>query len=286
MKIAAVVMLYHPGDETVAYINSYRHAVDKVFVFDNTESGCTIKDDLLLRDKLIYFHDGKNKGIAKRLNEAAQIAIDRGFNWLLMMDQDSCFTISMINQYLTCLNNYENKEAVAMFGVKFEQVQSFSTECNPVSSDELITSGTLLNLSLYKKIGLFDENLFIDGVDHEYTIRTKNAGYKIIQFPNIQLTHQLGTLTSSASIKTLYLIKKEKKLHSPLRCYYVYRNNLYLQDKYKNTHVALMQKLDKIARSIIHNNLFYGKSPIKLIRYLLKAKRDFEKNRMGELSDD
>lgn len=98
-----------------------------------------------------------------------------------------------------------------MFGVNFEQdIQAGLLPCTPVFSTALITSGTLLNLSLFQKIGGFDENLFIDAVDHEYTIKSLLTGYKIIQFPCIQLTHQIGTLVKRASIKTLFLIKKIK----------------------------------------------------------------------------
>ena len=174
-----------------------------------------------------------------------------------------------------------------MFGVNFEQdIQAGLLPCTPVFSTALITSGTLLNLSLFQKIGGFDENLFIDAVDHKYTIKSLFAGYKIIQFPCIQLTHQIGTLVKRASIKTLFLIKKTKKLHSPLRCYYVYRNNLYLQQKYKNTNVINMQKLDKISKSIINTTLYYGRNSFKLMQYIFQAKKDFKDNKMGTYSDN
>ncbi|MEP7144842.1 MAG: glycosyltransferase [Ferruginibacter sp.] len=283
MNIAAVVILYHPGVETVANIDTYCNQVEKVYVFDNTEQVSIIKEMLLLKPGLLYFHDGKNEGIAARLNTAAQMAVAQGYEWLLMMDQDSSFTPLMIDNYLSCFNQYKNSEPVVMFGVNFEQdFQPAIAGCNPVFTNELITSGTLLNLSKFKKIGLFDENLFIDGVDHEYAIRSLLAGYKMIQFPHIQLSHQLGTLVKRASIKTLFLVKKVKKLHAPLRCYYIYRNNLYLQKKYKNINLVDMQKLNKIAQSTITTNFFYGRNVLKLIHYLLLAKKDFRNNKMGK----
>jgi rhamnosyltransferase len=284
MKIAAVVILYHPGEETLANINSYYNHVDKIYVFDNTEYGSDLKERLLIKPKIYYYYDCENEGIAKRLNNAAQISIFEGFDWLLMMDQDSSFSDEMIINYFKCCRQYQHNDEVAMFGVEFEQrIQPASISCKPVFSSELITSGTLLNLLLFRKIGQFDENLFIDGVDHEYTIRTLLAGYKIVQFPNIQLTHQIGILVNRASIKTLYLIKKQKKLHSPLRCYYVYRNNLYLQQKYKNTTVVSMQKMDRMATSIINTTLYYGRNSFQLMQYIYRAKSDFKRNKMGKL---
>lgn len=212
MKIAAIVILYHPCQETIDNINSYYNYVDKIYVFDNTEQQSTLKEPLLLRSKISYYHNGKNEGIAKRHNEAAHLSVAEGFDWILMMDQDSGFAVPMIENYLENFYQYKCTNNIAMFGVNFEQdIQTVSLSCAPVFSTELITSGTLLNLSLFQKIGGFDENLFIDAVDHEYTIKALLAGYKIVQFPCIQLTHQIGTLVKRASIKTFFLFKKTKK---------------------------------------------------------------------------
>ena len=284
MKIAAVVTLYHPGEETLANIASYYNYVNKIFVFDNTEEGSSLKDNLCLQSKISFHHDGQNEGIAKRLNAAAIMAINEGYDWLLMMDQDSAFSTLMIENYLECFKNYLPNNDVAMFGINYEQGEITPTsKCEALFSEELITSGTLLNLSLFKAIGLFDENLFIDAVDNEYTIRTLLAGYKIIQFRNIQLKHQIGSLLKRASIKTLFLIKKEKKVHSSLRCYYIYRNNLYIQHKYKNTNVEYLKKLDVMVSSTIMRALYYGRNLRELIYYISKAKKDFKNNRMGKL---
>jgi rhamnosyltransferase len=285
MKIAAVVILYHPGQDTMDNISSYANYVERIYVFDNTEQASKLRSQLLSNPKIHYYQDGENQGIAKRLNTAAKMAIEDGVDWLLMMDQDSSFTKPMIENYFVCFHQYIPKNDVAMIGVNFEQQpQSTDSICNAVLSDELITSGTLLNLDLFKVIGGFDEQLFIDGVDHEYTIRTLLAGFKIVQFTNIQLVHSLGTLVKKASVKTLFLVKKQKRIHSPLRCYYVHRNNLYLQKKYKNTTVVSMDKLDKMANANISNSFFYGENPLQVIRYVFFAKRDARINKMGKYS--
>jgi len=283
MQIAAVVILYHPGQETIDNITTYSNYVGKIYVFDNTEQGSPLRNQLSLNPKIYYDGDGENHGIAKRLNAAALLATAEGFQWLLMMDQDSSFTKAMVENYFFCFNQYTPKHEVAMVGINFEQqTQLISTVCNAVFSDELITSGTILNLNLFKVIGGFDEQLFIDGVDHEYTIRTLLEGFKIVQFSNIQLVHSLGKLVKKASVKTLFLIKKQKRIHSPLRCYYVHRNNLYLQKKYKNVAVVSMDKLNRMTNANISNSFFYGENPWEVIRYIFFAKRDARNNKMGK----
>ncbi len=71
-----------------------------------------------------------------------------------------------------------------------------------------------------------------------------------------------------------------------MRCYNVYKNNLYLQQKYKNTDVINMQKLNKISKSIINTTLYYGRNSCSLMQYIFRAKKNFKDNKMGKYSDN
>ena len=287
MKTAAVVILYYPTLETLHNISTYANAVDKIFVFDNSEESTFMKDRLCELQNVVYFHDKHNAGIAQRLNTGAKMAIHEGFDWLLMMDQDSRFDNCSIKFYLDSINDFSDKAKVGLFGPQFDRKNQTSiTQSISKEVDSIITSGTMLNLAAYKEIGEFDEKLFIDGVDIEYCLRVQKAGYKIIQFMNIFLQHELGKTAIKASIKTLYLVKKEKELHSPLRYYYMYRNNLYLQSKYKEFDKQKMQKINKNAMSFLKKGFFYGDSSWEIIKYVIEARRDFKQNKMGKYQPD
>ncbi|MBB6005615.1 glycosyltransferase family 2 protein [Arcicella rosea] len=283
MKIAAVVILYHPTVKTLENIKTYASVLDQVYAFDNTEEGSVIKNSLMEIPNISYFNDKHNAGIAKRLNTAAQIAINDGFDWLLMMDQDSSFNYSTFNLYRDNISNYPDKNQVAIFGPNFsrEQQNSFETII-PEEVSALITSGSILNLSAYQQIGMFDEALFIDGVDTEYCLRAQNSGFKIVQLFNIFLKHELGESVRRASIKTLYLVKKTKAIHSPIRCYYIYRNNLYLQDKYKYFDKTVMKYIHKGAIADIKRSILYGREFRNIAKYIVEARRDFKQKKMGK----
>src|SRR5690349_9739989 len=123
MNIAAVVILYYPEEKTAAHIKSYASHVKRLYIFDNTEIKTSSTEVLNITRQLnhvSYFHDGENKGIAVRLNEAANLAIEEGFEWLLTMDQDSYFIGSTVLDYLKCIAEFVEKDQVAMFGVQFQ----------------------------------------------------------------------------------------------------------------------------------------------------------------------
>lgn len=287
MKIAATVILYHPCINAINNILSYADSVDRVFVFDNTEGFDNhINQTSFNNNKIHYFHDGLNQGIAHRLNQATSLAIYEGYEWLLMMDQDSSFKKETFNLYVNNVLNYPEKENVALFGTNFSrkpQISLPTIDAQEVIS--MITSGNLLNLSLYPIIGPFDEALFIDAVDTEYCLRASKAGYKIVKLLNIFLQHELGESVTRASIKTLFLIKKTKEIHSPLRCYYIYRNNLYLQTKYKYFDKTAMKDINQCVMTDIKKSLLYGQEFKAIIKYILSARKDFRQNKMGKYQE-
>jgi rhamnosyltransferase len=287
MKIAAVVILYHPTGDAISNIKTYYDWVDKLFVFDNTETKSLIQGDLLQLPKVHLFHDAKNGGIANRLNAACRLAINEQFDWLLTMDQDTSFEVSTISAYLQCFDQYHRKEEVAMFGTKFSRHDHpISNDCTSTKAEKLITSGSFLNVAVFEKIGGFDEQLFIDGVDYDYCFRAQMAGYSVVQFSNIYIRHTVGNEVYRSSIKTMFLLKKKKEIHSALRCYYMYRNMLYLEEKYKGKDKMYSKQIRGYVLSRIKVTLLYGRNTSKILRYLKLAKSDFKNNRMGKIEND
>src|ERR687885_2569932 len=93
MNVSAAVILYHPDKKTLDNILSYSAFVSTLYVFDNTETPETEFRELVKKiTNCNYFHDGVNRGVARRLNQACQTAAAEGALWLLTMDQDSLFS--------------------------------------------------------------------------------------------------------------------------------------------------------------------------------------------------
>ena len=283
MKLAGTVILYYPGTEVIFNIQSYVTNLECLYVIDNSE----VKNEALVQritelKKTIYLHDGENKGIAVRLNQAAKLAINDGYTLLLTMDQDSHFTQNNIEAYLKCISSFENKGKVSMFGVQYIDKQSENDACLPQLTEKLITSGSFVNLGLFELTGGFDENLFIDEVDLEYCYRSIKKGLQIIQFNNIFLEHHLGNKSYHRSLKNLR--KTPRVLHSPTRIYYMTRNYYYLNEKYKYLFPQDTTRRKKSLINRIKNNILYGKQKLKTIKYIFKAIQDYKKKNMGKMT--
>lgn len=288
MRIAGVVILYHPElNSILKNISSYLSKLGTLYIADNTENPdpVLIKKIKALPDT-VYLHDGENMGIAKRLNEVANKAKSKNYDWLLTMDQDSMFAENNLQNYLHCVNSFKEKEQVAMFGVEYDKkvCQHQSQGCLSIETNQLITSGSIVNLGIFHHLGGFDENLFIDEVDLEYCYRAIVKGFKIIKQKNIYLHHNLGDISYHRSLKNFKLTPRT--LHSPIRIYYMTRNYYYLNEKYKSTFPRETTIRRKGLLNRIKNNLLYGNKRFTTIKYILKGYSDYRKKKMGKLIDN
>ena len=284
MNIACVIILYHPDESILLNIQSYISYFEKVFVIDNTEGQETLAaKEIGNLPKINYLHDGQNKGISSRLNEACNYALLESFEWILTMDQDSSFETDAVAKYINCINTFSGKNNVAMFGTNYENKSAALWDCRQEEVSTLITSGAVVNLNLFKMVGEFDENLFIDYVDVDYCLKAQTLGYKIILFKNINLKHRIGNISVHRSLKSFK--KTERSLHSPTRFYYMTRNFFYVSKKYDSNFPAVIKTNRKNLMNRIKNNFLYSENRIAVFRYIIKGFFAYRKKQMGKLSN-
>jgi hypothetical protein len=63
----------------------------------------------------------------------------------------------------------------------------------------------------------------------------------------------------------------------------MYRNLLYLEKKYEGVKIPLLKSVRATAISNIKNSIFYGRDTMKTIKYLIAARNDFKKMKMGKI---
>lgn len=280
--MVGVVILYHPDTSAlIENIKTYIDPIDSLLVYDNSE----IYDNHLegaicaISSKIIFRHFGHNQGIAKRLNQAIDFAVQNNVNYLLMMDQDSSFKEGDIEKYIDyIINNKFSK--IAQFGINC-QPDFTPISNNPEKVVSLITSGSVLNMDCINEIGMFDENLFIDFVDIEFSHRVINKGYFNLQYTNIVLNHSIGMRVEGRSLVNFKI--SHRIIHNPKRVYYIIRNGLYLL--YKKEGLTKVQKMD-IYRTmmVIKNDFIYNPYIFNSYKFALKGVFDFLRNKMGKLN--
>jgi len=84
-----------------------------------------------------------------------------------------------------------------------------------------------VRLSLFDQIGTYDEGFFMDCVDFDFCLRLRRAGHEVCRVPTALMQHQLGD-----PVNLPHAVKKYYAQHSPVRRYYMYRNFMYIAERY------------------------------------------------------
>lgn len=279
-NVSAMVTLYNSEYKVIDRISTYIKQVSKLYVVDNSEQ----PDDDLIQKILLsyptveYISNKGNQGIAHALNVGAQAALRDGYKYLLTMDDDSQASKGMLNALLDYIEKHDEPNKIGIVAAQSDP-NLYGNDAEEVWFT--ITSGSLLSMSAYRQCGIFQEDLFIDAVDHEYCFRLIEAGYKIVSLNYLHLTHRIGELKRLKIFnKTLY----KWASHNPVRNYYMLRNFLYVINKYKKvipnrTKLLLIYGLTKVC---VLNSMLEKDTLVRL-RYMSKAVSDFRKNKLGKL---
>lgn len=268
--ICGVITLYQPPENLLHNIQSYISHIDKLFIVDNSP----VPDTALHRSiahtigKTEVLSRGTNHGIAKALNLAISKSMEENYSWLLTMDQDSYFTGNEAERYFTSLSSLDHKKT-AIISPKHKKTPPDRNPCIYRKKDEVMTSGNLLNLPLTKTIGLFNEQLFIDSVDHEFCLRANMCGYDVLESENCHIAHTIGTpFTGSfaGGIKT-----KSFNIHPPKRMYFIVRNGLYIIKNYNERFPDFTETLRKSIHVKTRRCIKYSTNKKQYLHYITKA---------------
>lgn len=273
MKLCGVVVWYNPGMQEVNNIKSYVYKLDKLFVVDNsTENNKQLLSNIDDSSNIEYISNGDNLGIAKALNIGCKNAIKYGYKWILTMDQDSEFEKMTFERYISSVENMiKEDDQIAIFAPLTDD----SKKPTIGYINKVITSGCILHLNAYKIVNGFDNNLFIDEVDHDFCFRLIKNGYKIYKFSDIKLKHKLGNYNRVKILNKSIPITN----HNYIRRYYIIRNRCEIRRRYPEytSHYTKSNIIDLIRVILLE--------PDKLIkvRYMLKGYIDYKKNKLGKI---
>ena len=146
-----------------------------------------------------------------------------------------------------------------------------------IPCDFLIASGMLTSVARFHEIGPWEEALFIDNVDLEWSFRARAQGFQCFGISTARLSHTLGDAVARFSLlgrtHSLYF-------HAPLRQYYMMRNRIAL---YRRSYIPWTWKLQDLPRALVKTLLFtFGVRPRREnARYLLKGAIDGYLSRLG-----
>lgn len=251
--LVAVIVLYHPDPEWAHRMSSIADAVDEILVVDNSQPQTAIPV-LPPGVRVTVIRNQHNTGVAAALNQAAAYAIGKNARWLLMLDQDSRFAPGDAQRFITsCISHQPYAGIYCPSASRIRNHRMYAARF-------AMTSGSLLNLEAFRQCGPFDEKLFIDSVDHEYCLRLRKNGWKIIECGDVLFHHHPGTRITHRIAGIVFSLSE----HPPWRHYFIARNRLSVMFRY-----------------LIFDPVFFAKQlweyPKQLLKILIFEKEKFQR---------
>lgn len=268
--------MYQPTQDELDNIGTYINDIDVLYVIDNSKQNNSCK--IIKNDKIKYVFNNDNIGVSKALNLGAQMAIDEGCSWILTMDQDTAFRENTLIQMKKAINEND----VTKIGIitpwhntKLKIEKPKERIDYPL---EVMTSGNLVNLDIYSKIGGYKDWMFIDGIDIEYGLNLNKNGYKIMRLNYVEIEHNLGAIEYKDFLWEKDILCTN---HNYLRRYYMMRNYLYIRDMYIDFNKEYVEKIAKQKRNIITIILF-EKDKYRKIRNMIRGYYDYKRGIKGK----
>ena len=235
---------------------------------DNGSDNIKNIEDCVLNNwkNITIIKNGKNEGIAKALNQMFEFAIEQQYEYVLTLDQDSVCPDNIIEEY----NKYLDEHKLGSLCPQCVD-RNFKSELNNedvIEVDKCITSASLVPVSAWNDVGGFNEELFIDFVDHDFCAKLKEHGYRILQIGSVKLSHELG----KGKNYSILGVKFTALNHSAMRKYYMVRNWIYYMNEHKD--IINLKAEKKSYRLFFFKTLIFEDDKLKKMKQMLKGRRD------------
>jgi len=180
-KIVIGFVSYDPPEELRNRIFKLLERDYKVYLYDNSPK-IKFFDSILeseYKNNFYYVKSHKNMGLAVAMNDIFSKAYEDKNNFLLFLDQDTVFSEETINFADELSSSYFDEGVYSAISMTNEKKQKDVTQ-NIINNHLFIrNSGSIFSLKNLMALNWFNPSYFVDGVDYEFSLRSKKLGYKI-----------------------------------------------------------------------------------------------------------
>ncbi|MEJ5961290.1 glycosyltransferase [Pedobacter immunditicola] len=162
-----------------------------IFVYDNSPEPQAVEPEFPWKSFNVYYaHDPDNGGLSKAYNTAAVRARLLKKTWLLLLDQDTIFSVDFLEVYAHTVNENPQLEIFAPL-LQLERGKIFSpcllrhkrgypprkiaSGKHRLSVYSPVNSGLLVSLNLFLKVGGYNEKLKIDFCDFQFLEKVRKV---------------------------------------------------------------------------------------------------------------
>jgi GT2 family glycosyltransferase len=184
----------------------------EIFLVDNGSKTEPLDNLSLLFPEINYIYSEKNLGFAAGTNLGLQKALSAGYNYFLIINNDTRADLLMLSELVKPLKDenvglvapfiyyYDNPDKVWSCGGFINNVLLMPLDSHNVKkavfnpTERTFLSGCcyLMRRELLEQVGLFDERFFLYFEDLDYCKRVVQSRWKMMAIPTAKLFHKVS----------------------------------------------------------------------------------------------
>jgi len=233
-NICAVVVTHFTDAGIGQRLERTKSQVSHVVVVDNASQSTSLEriQAAACTPGIELIQNPINVGVAAALNRGIEWARTKGYQWVLLLDDDTLPAPDMVATLIRAFEQFPARNQVAMIGANVAPEPASGGKQSQNGwwriVETIITSGTLLSLAAAEVIGPLREQFFLDCIDFEYCLRARRMGFQVLEVVPHIMQHMLG----NPKTVRLFGLTISTYNHKPFRSYYRIRNFITLIREY------------------------------------------------------
>lgn len=283
---AGVVVTYEPGAELMENLSALRPQVERVIVVDNGSSPERREMVRSAAERLgcELIENESNQGIAAALNQGVERAMGRGAEWVFLFDQDSRVCAGFVEAMLRAYRASAWGERLKLLTPEYRDARTGAVLPALRAKEGIAiawTSGSLVSAETFREFGMFREELFIDEVDHDFSLRLRRAGMVLEETADATLLHALGSPEKHRLLGLEFCVTN----YSPARRYYQERNKIWMARHYGRSYPGFVLSRFRMSLVDMGKIVVFEDERWRKLRYCVCGIVDGLRGRMGKLDE-
>ncbi len=263
-RVFSVVVFYNPSDADVATAVTAAERIGPVVAVANMVSEAQ-RERLARAASLTLIDNRANLGLARALNQGLEAAMAQGADYVLLLDQDSRPDLEMLPALVAaarCRERDGQRIGCIAPRLRDRKLPNVQVGAKADRVETVATSGSLITRGAWETVGPMREDLFIDGIDHEWCFRARSRGFETVIAEEIILNHDMGT----GAVNFFGRFKPIQT--SPVRHYFITRNTLWLA---RCDYIPWGWRLKELAKTVYRAPFYLmaSRNRLKSLRNLL-----------------
>lgn len=242
-KVAIIILNWNNYSDTKECLLSLQNQTYSNFKTILVDNGSTDGSGRRLNEEfswVIYLELSKNLGFAGGNNAGIERALEEGFKYSLLLNNDTVIGTESLKEAVYALEQeediglatgkifyYDKQNVIWAAGGEIDWVRGrchgigtgkINDKTFSVSKEVDYAPGTLMLIrkEVFHKIGLLPECYFLTGEEAEFSIKARHHGYKVMYIPDFVIWHKVGysgsTKYQGSSLKKFYINERTRIL--------------------------------------------------------------------------